>query len=148
MGWFLFASLCFPVYSNDSWVSVSILPTRLQVPWGQGLSPTPLHYPLLLAVCLPYIWCSINIYGLINEFDFMKTRGEMSCTHPTVSGVGEPAEKPEGFYRVWLDPTVLESYLAISCQVENAHQSLHSGDTVSCMGIRMFMAVLYGITKR
>lgn len=86
MGQFLFAALYFPVYSDDSWVSVSVLPTRLKAPRGQDLSPTTLHFPQLLAVCLAYIWRSINVYGLINKFSFMKTMGEIFCTHQTISG--------------------------------------------------------------
>ena len=85
MRWFLFASSCFPVCSNDSQVCLSCLP---DCKLHEGRVCVPLRYPSLLAVCLEYIWCSRNIYGLTNDFSFMKTVGEVFFTHQTVSGVG------------------------------------------------------------
>lgn len=86
---FMFSSLF-----NDSHVCLSCLP---DCKLHEGRVCIPLHYPSLLAVCLEYIWCSRNTYGLTNDFSFMKTVGEVFFTHQTVSGVDEAAERPGGF---------------------------------------------------
>lgn len=56
----------------------------------------------------------------------MKTMGEMFCTHRIVPGIDEDAERSKDLYtadRVSLGPTTLESYLAISLQVEDASKA-------------------------